>query len=92
MLNLDELTDEQLFVEAVAVVWEGAKGEANGGDHDTFVRAMQFKVESDKRLVAAGHSRACLSGIYSRAYEHAIAKHQRREPREVTCTCGAVNA
>lgn len=91
-MSLGEMTDEQLLREAAKAVQRAARGEANGGDNETYVRAMQFKVESDKRLTAAGHDKRCQSGIYSLAFEQATAQHAGREPRLLACSCGAVSA
>lgn len=90
-MQLTELTDEQLLADATRAIQDAAQGEANGGDNDTYVRAIQFKVESDKRLVAGGHVRRCASSIYSQAYENATARHAGRPPQTLVCDCGAVS-
>jgi hypothetical protein len=90
--DLSRLSDDDLLIGAALAIRLAAQGEANGGDNDTYVRAMQFKVESDKRLVANGHDKRCHSGIYSQAYEAATAAHENRQPAEVLCTCQVGNA
>lgn len=94
-MELSELSDGQLLTEAIEAIQNGAEGEAQGGDEVSYGRALEFLAESVRRLIAAGHSRRCRSGIYHRAYEIVTARHshgQPVEPIELVCSCGAADA
>ena len=63
-------------------------GESRGGDEASYNEAMRYLAESQRRLLADGHTKQCGSGVYSEAFEIALAKHSGREPRVRACTCG----
>lgn len=89
IMDLKTMSDRELFGESLSAIWAGARGEARGGDVLSYRHATEVMRESDRRLVEAGHSDRCESGIYRWAYEVATADHAGRPSQRPECSCGA---
>jgi hypothetical protein len=81
------LSDADLFTECVAAIGRAAVGESRGGDEASYQHAMGLLAESDRRHVAAGHDRRCVSSVYQRAFAQATADHAGRTVEPLLCTC-----
>jgi hypothetical protein len=81
--------DDVLFEACASAIWRAAEGEARGGDDRSYNYAMELMAESQRRHEAAGHTKRCRSGIYTRAFEKVTANHAGRPVEEIVCDCGA---
>jgi len=81
------LSDADLFTESVTAIERAAVGECRGGGESWYQYAMGLLAESERRHVAAGHDRRCVSSIYQRAFAQATAAHADRPAELLLCTC-----